>query len=547
MRIVAGPSQMGRRFTAYDWSASPLGPTESWPDGLRSAVAICLTTSFPTYLVWGDDMISIYNDAYGELIGSTKHARALGAPARDVWPELWDDFVGPLFREVLATGAPVWRQDEELMIERDGLVEQCYFTFSYSPLFDGERAAGVLALVHETTGYVLANRRLGCLSDLNAALADAEQVTHVCVEATLALARHHADVRAADVFLWVGDEAVLVASNRSDDVTHVGQAELAAVSLGERVVVGGNGGHQPADFVALPIGRGYGGVQGALVVELSPKRPFDGDYARFVDALAAAVTNALDGAYRRSVELGEFRRVSETLQAAMVPPAQNLPTIAARYLPATGSLAVGGDWYDVIDLDDHRRALVVGDCVGHGLDAATVMVQLRSAARAMLLDGSTPAAMLAGLDTFAVQIDGAAFATVVCAIYDRRTRQITFARAGHPPPLVTGPAGSRWLSEPSGPPLAVSTGVERTDETLDVTVEEIIVLYTDGLVERRGELLDAGFERLERAASALHAERAETIADSLLRVLQPENARDDVVLVVKRFDANPAAPTADAQ
>lgn len=509
--IVAGSSEMGRAVLAFDWSTSPLGPPSTWPDGLRAAVSICLTMSFPAWIVWGPELTSIYNDAYRPILGSDKHPDALGAPARDVWPELWD-YVRPLFESVFATGAPTWREDEELVVERNGYREQCFFTFSFSPLFDGDRVAGVLDLVHESTAPTVANRRLECLSALNAALADAEQVTHVCVAAAAALAGHRADVRAADVFLRAGDEIVLLASNRRDDVF-------------------------PAELVALPLGGAFHGVEGVLVAELNPNRAFDASYRGFVEALADALTSALDGAYRRSVELGAYRRISDTLQAAMLPPSRNLPTIAARYLPALGNLAVGGDWYDVIDLDERRRALVVGDCVGHGLDAATVMAQLRSAARAMLLDGRAPADVLMGLDTFAAQIDGASCATVVCAIYDRAARRITFALAGHPPPLIVGPLGSRWLSRPGGPPLAVFPHVERAGMTLDVSEEEVIVLYSDGLVERRGETLDVGLARLEQAASRLHAARAQTIADALLRELQPENARDDVVLVVKRFDA----------
>jgi len=118
----------------------------------------------------------------------------------------------------------------------------------------------------------------------------------------------------------------------------------------------------------------------------------------------------------------------------MLKPVSDLPTVAARYLPAVGRLAVGGDWYDVISIGNRQRGLIVGDCVGHGLEAATVMAQLRSAARAMILEGRDPAAVLEGLDTFASSIEGAACATVVCAVFDRNKRTLTYARAGHPPP-----------------------------------------------------------------------------------------------------------------
>jgi serine phosphatase RsbU (regulator of sigma subunit) len=206
-----------------------------------------------------------------------------------------------------------------------------------------------------------------------------------------------------------------------------------------------------------------------------------------------------------------------------------------------GNLAVGGDWYDVIDLDEDRRSLIVGDCVGHGLDAATVMAQLRSAARAMVLEGRGPAAVLEGLDSFAAHLDGALCTTVVCTTYDRAARQLTYARAGHPPPLIAGPRGFRWLDGANGPPLAVATDVSRTELTHRVEDDEILVLYSDGLVERRNEHIDLGLARLVESAARQHEHRAQAIADGVLRDLLPENARDDVVLVVKRFrDVDPA-------
>ena len=531
--IVADCSGMARAVAEFDWHDTPLGPRQAWPEGLRAAASICLSTRFPALIVGGPELVSIYNDGYREILGD-KHPRALGTPAAKVWPELWPD-ISPLFEYVMTSGRPTWEQDAGMIIERNGFREECYFTFSYSPLYEQGQVAGVLDLVYETTDQVVANRRLECVAALNAALADAEQVTQICVTTASALTAHARDVRFVDVFLRAGEQVVLVASNRRDDANPATRIDLDAVIDGRPVVLGGDpSGIAPAELVALPIGGTFRGLDGAIVIGLNPMRPFDRHYDRFVEAIADTVSSALEGAYRRSVEVGEYRRISDTLQAAMLPPSQDLPTIAARYLPAVGSLAVGGDWYDVIDLDEQRRALVVGDCVGHGLEAATVMGQLRAAARAMLLEGRRPADVLAGLDTFAAHVDGASCATVALAIYDRSTLEITYARAGHPPMLIVGPSGNRWLAEPAGPPLAVPC--ERLDVTLGVTDEEAILLYTDGLIERRGESLDEGMRRLATAAARLHAASAQTAADELLRELHVEDARDDVVLVVKRLD-----------
>ena len=151
-----------------------------------------------------------------------------------------------------------------------------------------------------------------------------------------------------------------------------------------------------------------------------------------------------------------------------------------------------------------QRGLIVGDCVGHGLEAATVMAQLRSAARAMILEGRDPAAVLDGLDTFASSIEGAACATVVCAVFDRNKRTLTYARAGHPPPLIVNAAGVTWLDQAGGPPLSIDTGRPRANAVVDVDDADVLVLYSDGLIERRGESLDIGLDRLAVAATELY-------------------------------------------
>jgi serine phosphatase RsbU (regulator of sigma subunit) len=532
---IADGSEMGRAVASFDWASTPLGPPSTWPEGLRSVVSICLTTNFPALVVWGPQLTKIYNDGYRGILGTTKHPGALGAPAAQVWPELWD-YIGPLFDGVMQTGVPTWHEDECLIIERNGFPEECFFTFSYSPVFDGDEVGGVLDLVFETTGEVITRRRLECLTHLKEALAEAGQVIDACVAAVRSLARHQDDVRTLDVYLRVEQEPVLLASNRRDKVSPADRIDLDSVIDGEVVVIGGDGlGRSPARIVAMPLGGTYAQLEGAAVFSLNEQRPFDAEFRQFVHLLVGAISSALDRAYRRSVEVGEYRHISDTLQAAMLPPASDLPTIAARYLPAAGNLAVGGDWYDVIDIDERTRGLVVGDCVGHGLDAATVMAQLRAAGRAMLLDGRGPAEVLEGLDAFAAHVEGATNTTVMCVVYDREARRLTYARAGHPPALLDDERGQRWLEDGGGPPLACVPGIARREATDEVRGDGLIVLYSDGLIERRDEPIDRGLERLAESLTAEKGGSVQTIADGLLRDLQPENTRDDVVLVVKRL------------
>jgi serine phosphatase RsbU (regulator of sigma subunit) len=220
----------------------------------------------------------------------------------------------------------------------------------------------------------------------------------------------------------------------------------------------------------------------------------------------------------------------------MLTPVRDFPTVAARYVPAAGQLSVGGDWYDVIDLDDHRRGLVVGDCVGHGLEAAAAMGQLRTAARTLLLEEKDPALAVAALDRFAESTDNAFGATVVCAVIDRAERSFTYCRAGHPPPLLLGPGGAEWLDEPGGPPLATVVGVTRASCTVPLRGGDVVVLYSDGLVDRRSENIDEGLARLEAAALGAYGLPVHQMADLLMRQVLVDDPEDDVVLVVKRLE-----------
>ncbi|MCC6437877.1 MAG: serine/threonine-protein phosphatase [Acidimicrobiales bacterium] len=531
-------TEMGGRVRDFDWGASPLGPPDKWSPALRAAVSTTLNSCFPMLVVWGPERIMVYNDAYRPMLGATKHPDALGAPAERVWAEIWD-VIGPLFDDVMATGRPTWSEHERFIVERNGYPEECYFTYSYSPLFEDDgTVGGVLDIATETTREVLAHRRLACLAQLHAALADAEQVIDVCVRAANALRACTEDLPAVDVYLSVGGQLTRVASSRRDDAPPTDPRSLAAVaaSHGSLAVPAGPGigPHPPAAHYLAGLGAS-GTVQGVLDLDLNRRLPFDEAYAEFADVVASAIGAALQSTYRRQVELGEYRTIADTLQQAMLEPSSNLPTVAARYLPATGGLAVGGDWYDVIELSGERRALVVGDCVGHGLEAATVMAQLRSAARALLLEGRDPARTLEGLDLFASSLPGAYCATAAVLVVDRHGREVTYSRAGHPPPLVIGAGGSRWLDGAVAFPLGVDPGIARHNATERLHPADVLVLYSDGLVERRGELLSDGLERLADAAGALIGRSVQDIADGLLRSLLADGAGDDVVLVVKQL------------
>jgi hypothetical protein len=530
-------SVMGNSVLAKDWAATPIGPPSSWPLGLRSAVVLCLSSRFPMMVLWGPDLIGIYNDGMRPVLGSVKHPDGLGAPAREVWSEIWE-VIGPLFFGVLDTGQATWEQNQRLVLERNGFPEECYFTYSYGPLFDDDgTVGGIFVTAVETTETVVAQRRLACLARLGRALLDAEDPTEVCVAAAKALAIDVEDLPAVDVYLRVGEPLTLVASNRRRSVAPTSLGELLRVTK-TRSPTPLNPGPDDTGAVtqiAHPLGRSGSEIDGVLVAALNPQRPLDQPLEEYLGLLASTISSALDSAHRKSSMLGQYRQISETLQASMLTPLVDLPTIAARYLPAVAGLAVGGDWYDVIDVDSGRRALVVGDCVGHGLAAATTMAQLRIAARTLLVEGRGPAAALSALDTFSNSVEGAFCTTLVCAIFDSETRMLTYSRAGHPPPLLIHDGEAMWLEDATGLPLGVDVGRIRNDASRRTNEGDTLIMYTDGLIERRTESLTRGLERLAEGALLLHPKQVQQIADDLLALLEPENTRDDVVLVVKRL------------
>ena len=149
---------MGARVRALDWSKTPLGPISKWPQSLKTSVSTCLNSRFPMLIWWGPELVKIYNDAYRPLIGS-KHPWALGCPGREVWPEIWN-VIGPMLEQVTGRGEATVSEDLLLLLERDGYAEECYFSFSYSPIRDElGRVGGVFTPVIETTERVIGARR----------------------------------------------------------------------------------------------------------------------------------------------------------------------------------------------------------------------------------------------------------------------------------------------------------------------------------------------------------------------------------------------------
>ncbi len=242
-------------------------------------------------------------------------------------------------------------------------------------------------------------------------------------------------------------------------------------------------------------------------------------------------------AERLSREIGDLyteqRSVAETLQQALLP--QRLPDIPgmqieARYLPGARGVDIGGDWYDVVPVADGRFIFKVGDVSGRGVKAAAVMASLHFAGRAYALEGHPPQVILDQLArTLDVAQDGH-FATVLCGLVDVAAHTVTLANAGHLPPLIRTGGQATPVTMKPGPPIGIQDSSPYEPSTMTVPAHGVLVAYTDGLVERRGETLDAGIERLQDAVSQDSPSLGELL-DSIITKLTGDSPTDDIALI----------------
>jgi hypothetical protein len=193
----------------------------------------------------------------------------------------------------------------------------------------------------------------------------------------------------------------------------------------------------------------------------------------------------------------------------------------------------------VVELDAGRVALIVGDCVGHGLAAATVMGQLRSACRALLLEKSSPSEVLAGLDRFAARLPGADCTTVFCAVLTLSTGELVYSSAGHPPAIMVHADGaSEMLENGQGFPLTVRAVQTRPEARVTMPARSTLLLYTDGLVERRGDSIADGMARATELVGGGRSHELDELADELMSGLEPSGGYpDDVAILLYRQPA----------
>jgi PAS domain S-box-containing protein len=282
-----------------------------------------------------------------------------------------------------------------------------------------------------------------------------------------------------------------------------------------------------------------GGGDVALWLELRVPRRVSAEDRLLVTVLVGHLGLAIQ--HVRQFETA--RETSLTLQHAMLAPTELPPGFAVRYEPAVPPLEIGGDWYDVLRVGDHRIGIIVGDCVGRGLSAAAVMGQLRSSARALLLTGAEPAMLLEDLDSVAELIPDAFCTTVFLAVLDTESGEFFYSCAGHLPAVLAAPqAKPTLLSDARSVPLVVQRKNSRPQSSVVLPPGSTLMLYTDGLVERRDVSLDDGIARVsETVAGGMHLP-VDAVADAVLNEMAPPGGYDDdIAIVVYR---QPYAPLA---
>jgi serine phosphatase RsbU (regulator of sigma subunit)/DNA-binding NarL/FixJ family response regulator/anti-sigma regulatory factor (Ser/Thr protein kinase) len=331
-------------------------------------------------------------------------------------------------------------------------------------------------------------------------------------------------------------DVVKVAAQHARDLVGAGRVVASVPGAHFEADDDGDGnGLVPATTVPLV---GTGGQQlGELAV--SPRDDLRADAEEAIAQLARLVGLRLENAQLYEAE----HRIAATLQHSLLPrstPQVPGTVVASRYLAGTTEVEVGGDWYDVIPVSDGDVVLVIGDVVGKGVAAAATMGQLRNALRAYVLEGFDPGEALTRLNRLVGTAGQGSYATVLCMRFEPGTRWLTYASAGHPAPLMVTPSGdARFLHVSAlGPPIGALPANVYGTVADEVEVGSRLVLYTDGLVEVRGQSIDVSLDQLKTVATSPSEHLEDLVAAIVDRVLRRPRRDDVAVLALEATELN---------
>jgi GAF domain-containing protein len=521
-----------------------------------------------------DHRVELVNRAALATIGG--HEVELGRPMAESVPAIAEQGYLAILDHVFSTGEAVTANEAPVLMapEEGGQVERRFLNYAATATRDDRNDVdGVLLVAVDVTEQVLAREseselrrraeaareRAERLGELAASLSRGASEAEIIASIESLCRRLTGAVRA-----WLGllDESGrnVVGAATSGGVSQEVVTEFAVVPMGTRlpvtdVVRSGRplwsaayedlaarypsmpDAVERAGFEALallPL-TSSGACTGALALTFEEQRDFDADERRFLSTVATLCGQAIERArlYDRQ------RTIALALQRQLLP--RVLPDVegmelASRYLPATHGAASGGDWFDAVLLSDGDLALTVGDVVGHGVEASATMGQLRSAWRALVHELPEPVELIAQLGRFAREVPGAAVATALTGRLGRDGR-LVYARAGHMPPLVVAAGGpTRFLWGGAGVPLDCGV-VRQTQDMVQLEPGDILVVFTDGVVERRGRTVDRGLADLARVAGDAGTPDPQGALDVIVRHFCADAEDDCALLAVRWGDA----------
>ncbi len=519
----------------------------------------------------------------------TRQDEVLGLRLGEVVPGPPYDQVEKRMAEVLRTGATL---TEDVFARTPGETRAHAWSILLYPLNDPVgKVRGVCLAARDVTEQFRSRQRLALVNEAGARIGTTLDVVRTAQELADVAVGRFADFVSIDVLesVFRGQESDLspagaptvfcraaqqsVFENCPESVVELGQTDRyqedspMAVALATRMpschALDDRGSqkwlaHDPARALSV---RRHGihsllavpllarGTTLGLALFLRHRMPdhFDADDLLLAEEMTARAAVCIDNARRYTHQ----RNTSLALQRSMLPqgmPEQAAVDVASRYLPAGSQAGVGGDWFDVIPLSGARVALVVGDVVGHGIQASATMGRLRTAVRTLADVDLPPDELLTHLDDMVLRLDreegsrvlgesgreaGDIGATCLYAVYDPVSRRCTMARAGHPGPALVRPDGTVDFPDlPTGPPLGLG-GLPFESAELELAEGTLIALYTDGLIGAAGQDIDLGVDRL-RGALARPEVTLERVCDNVLDSLLSGSPTDDVALLVAR-------------
>ncbi len=318
--FLAGGGEMGERIRAKDWSQTPLGPVERWPQSLKTIVRIMLTSRQPVWIGWGPELIKLYNDPYKAIVGG-KHPDALGQPAAVVWREIWED-IGPRLRTAVENNEGTYDESLLLIMERNGYPEETYYTFSYSPVpGDHGGVGGIICANTDDTQRIIGERQVKLLRTLAAETADARTIEEACRLSAASLEYNLYDLPFAMIYLYDAEkQTVYLADTSGIQRGHEAVPETVALNAPafwpfaevlrkqktcmvadiDRVfddLPTGAWNRSPHRAVAVPIApSGQKGQAGVLIAGLNPFQLFDESYQGFINLVAGQIAASIGNA-----------------------------------------------------------------------------------------------------------------------------------------------------------------------------------------------------------------------------------------------------------